>query len=291
MNVTCKPVYKMTMAGELILYFLSEIPGIGYQVPEGDIDLGRELVAPAEGFVWALVDGEPVLLADHRGMVYSTATGKPQQFDALGELPEGLTLDPRPSPAHAWTNGQWAVSAELVAQLRAEAAAKTWELIKAERDRRKEAGFKVGGEWVHSDLFSRSQWLGLKDNARDALAAGGSMGDVLHDSDGKVIAWKMLDGSFVQVTAQLAFDVVAAVTRSDMAIFTVAELHNARMRAAEDPAAYDYTTDWPLSYAESAEIQPVDPETIPPVDPEPEVPDEPEPAPETPPDPVEEGPQ
>lgn len=270
---------------------LTPVPGVGIQKPDNAIELGAELAAPAEGFVWALVEGEPQLLADHRGMVYSTVTGEAQQYSALGELPEGLTIEPRPSRAHAWTGGQWEVSAELVAQLHAEAEAKAWELIKAERDRRKEAGFKVGGEWVHSDLFSRSQWLGLKDNARDALAVGGAMGDVLRDSDGKVIAWKMLDGTFAQVTAKLAFDVVAAVTRSDMAIFTVAEQHNARMRAAEDPAAYDYTTDWPLSYAESAEIQPVDPETIPPVDPEPEVPDEPEPAPETPPDPVEEGPQ
>jgi len=283
MNVTCKPVYKMTMAGELILYFLSEIPGIGYQVPEGDIDLGRELVAPAEGFVWALVDGEPVLLADHRGTVYSTATGKPQQFDALGELPEGLTLDPRPSPAHAWTDGQWTVSAELVAQLRAEAAAKTWELIKAERERRTLAGFSVGAEWVHSDLFSRSQWLGLKDNARDALAGGATMTDQLRDDKGKLIAWKMLGGSFVPVTVQLAFDVVAAVTRSDIAIFKAAEQHGAAMRTAEDPSAYDYSAGWPQTYAESVQIPPVEPETIPPVDPEP--------SPESLPDPEEEAPQ
>lgn len=262
---------------------LTEVPGIGCQMPDNAVELPGVLPDPANGYVWAMLGTEPVELLDRRGTVYSTASGAAQQHNVLGELPEGLTADPRPSPVHAWTGGQWEISAELVAQLHAEAEAKAWELIKAERDRRKEAGFKVGGEWVHSDLFSRSQWLGLKDSARDALAVGGAMGDVLRDSDGKVIAWKMLDGTFAQVTAKLAFDVVAAVTRSDMAIFTVAEQHNARMRAAEDPTAYDYTTDWPLSYAESAEIQPVDPETIPPVDPDPET------DPESLPDPVEEG--
>lgn len=145
-----------------------------------------------------------------------------------------------------------------------------WDAIKGERDRRKDSGFKVGNEWVHSDLFSRSQWLGLKDNARDALAAGGTMESVLYDCDGLPIAWKMLDGSFVQVTAQLAFDVVAAVTRSDLAIFKAAEVHKATMLAAENPAAYNYSTGWPQTYAESVQILPVDPETIPPVDPEPE---------------------
>lgn len=152
----------------------------------------------------------------------------------------------------------------------AELQASAWELIKAERDRRKKAGFNAAGKWVHSDTFSRSQWLGLKDNARDTLAAGGTMADGLRDDEDKPIIWKMLDGSFVPVTAQLAFDVVAAVTRSDMAVFTAAETHNFYMRAAADPSAYDYTTAWPQSYAEWAQIQDQDPETIPPEDPEPE---------------------
>ena len=276
-------IYFIDPAGALVgPITLPMVPGIGCQMPEDAIDLGSELVAPEDGFVWALVEGEPVLLADHRGTVYSTASGDAQQFDALGELPEGLTLDPRPSPAHAWVEGQWQISADLVAQLHAEAEAKAWELIKAERDRRKKAGFNAAGKWVHSDTFSRSQWLGLKDNARDALANGGTMADGLSDDEGKPIIWKMLDGLFVPVTAQLAFDVVAAVTRADMAIFTAAETHNVHMRSAADPSAYDYTTGWPQSYAEWAQIQAQDPETIPPEDPAPETDPEqdPEPAPE-----------
>jgi len=264
-------IYLIDPAGALVgPITLPVVPGIGCQMPDDAIDLGSELVAPAEGFVWALLEGEPVLLADHRGTVYSTATGEAQQLDALGELPEGLALDPRPSLAHAWTDGSWQVDATLVAKLHSEAQASAWELIKAERDRRKKAGFNAAGKWVHSDTFSRSQWLGLKDNARDSLANGGTMADGLRDDEDKPIIWKMLDGSFVPVTAQLAFDVVAAVTRSDMAVFTAAETHNAYMRGAADPSAYDYTTDWPQTYAEWAAIQAQDPETIPPEDPAPE---------------------
>ncbi|MHC8342234.1 DUF4376 domain-containing protein [Pseudomonas sp. RT6P73] len=142
-----------------------------------------------------------------------------------------------------------------VAESRDLIKARVWAAIKAERDRRKEAGFQVGVQWVHSDLFSRSQWLGLKDNARDALAAGGGMGDALRDSEDNPVVWKMLDGSFVAVTAQLAFDVVATVTRSDIAMFTAAEVHNATMLLSADPARYDYTSDWPPSYAEWAAAQ------------------------------------
>lgn len=153
----------------------------------------------------------------------------------------------------------WAFDGERftapVAESRATVEAAVWTAIKAERDRRKEAGFQVGVRWVHSDLFSRSQWLGLKDNARDALAAGGGMGDGLRDSEDNPVVWKMLDGSFVAVTAQLAFDVVAAVTRSDIAVFTAAEVHNATMLLSADPARYDYTSDWPPSYTEWAAAQ------------------------------------
>lgn len=264
---------------------LSVIPGVGCQMPENAVELAGELAAAPDGYVWAMVAGALLKTKDNRGTVYSTATGEPQLYSELGNLPKGLTTKPRPSLAYSWSGGEWKIDSALVAQLKEEAQAVAWENIKAERDRRKEAGFKVGDSWVHSDLFSRSQWLGLKDNARDALAAGGTMGGVLRDSDGQVIIWKMLDGAFAEVTAQLAFDVVASVTRSDMAIFKAAETHSAHMRAAADPSAYDFTDGWPETYAESVKILPVEPETIPPVEPDPVPAQEPEPEAPADPDP------
>jgi hypothetical protein len=230
------------------------VPGIGPQVPENTLTLRLPLDAAPDGYVWALVDDKPALRLDHRGVVYSTATGAAEQFTVLGELPEGLTREPRPSATHAWIDGSWQVSAELVATKHATEQARAWLAIKDERDRRSIAGVKVGTLWVHSDLFSRNQWLGLKDDARDVLAAGGAMTDTLIDDEGQAINWKTLGGTFVTVTAQLAFDVVAAVKCSDIAIFTVAEQHNAAMRAAEVPTDYDFTAYWPQSYAEWAEV-------------------------------------
>lgn len=142
---------------------------------------------------------------------------------------------------------------------RAQSIDAAWQGIKAERESRTLAGVNVGTHWVHSDVFSRSQWLGLKDNARDALDAGSTMDDVLRDDKGNPIIWKMLGGAFVQVTSQLAFDVVAAVTYSDMVIFAVAEQHSAAIREAHAPAAYDFTADWPQTYAEWLETVPEDP--------------------------------
>lgn len=122
-----------------------------------------------------------------------------------------------------------------------------WEYIKAERDRRKTGGFKVGTLWFHSDVDSRIQHLGLKDKARDLIAAGGAMTDNLVIL-GQPVRWKTMDGSFTNVTAQLAFDIVAAAGDLDAQLFAVAETHRAAMAAAADPAAYDFSTGWPETF-------------------------------------------
>lgn len=124
-----------------------------------------------------------------------------------------------------------------------------WEAIKDERDRRKAGGVKIGEHWFHSDDGSRIQWLGLKDQARDAIAAGGSNDTVLQRL-GRDIMWKTMSGSFVPATAGLAFAVVNAVGDLDAGAFGAAEQHRVAMEAAADPAAYDYSAGWPPIYGE-----------------------------------------
>lgn len=94
---------------------LPVIPGIGIQVPSNAIQLSARLAEPAAGKVWALVGGQPQQLADHRGQVYSTNTGEPLKHTALGVLPAGLTLEPRPSPDHSWNGSAWDFDADLQA--------------------------------------------------------------------------------------------------------------------------------------------------------------------------------
>ncbi len=126
-----------------------------------------------------------------------------------------------------------------------------WENIKAERDNRKSGGFKVkiGGvdKWFHSDPDSRIQHLGLKDKARDLIASGGSLAGKLTVL-GQSVRWKTMDGSFVEITAQIAFDIVAAAGDLDAQLFTAAEQHRVAMEASANRAAYDYSTGWPSSY-------------------------------------------
>ena len=96
---------------------LPVVPGIGCQMPDDAIDLGSELVAPAEGYAWALVDSEPVLLADHRGTVYSTESGESRSHTVLGDLPEGLTTLEWPGRFYVWAGDGWTL--DQAAQLEA----------------------------------------------------------------------------------------------------------------------------------------------------------------------------
>lgn len=118
-----------------------------------------------------------------------------------------------------------------------------WERIKAERDRRTETGgcaVTVSGvdKWFHSDKLSRSKLLGL---VLSALSGNGLPAG---------LKWKTMDGSYVEMTAVLAAQVVSASTLSDIAIFTAAEAHNAAMESAIDPSAYDFSSDWPKMFGE-----------------------------------------
>lgn len=84
------------------------IPGLGVQLPSNAIHLAT-LPEPSAGHVWALRDGSPRQLRDQRGTYYRTATGERVEHVELGDLPEGLTTEPRPSQFHAWDGSGWAL--------------------------------------------------------------------------------------------------------------------------------------------------------------------------------------
>ena len=141
MNVNYKTVYIADLAGALSPCLLGETPGIGFQPPEGAIDLGYELAAPADGFVWTLLAGEPVQVRDYRGPVYSTATGAVQALEVLGDLPEGMTALPWPGPFHVWLNGAWQL--DQAAQLAAQAAETIADVLKERDSRLSIAGLRI----------------------------------------------------------------------------------------------------------------------------------------------------
>jgi hypothetical protein len=142
--------------------------------------------------------------------------------------------------------------AELDARILSATKENLWEEIKRIRDAKKNHGIKVvlsdGARWFHSDPDSRIQQLGLKDQARDVLAAGGAM-DTVMKKLGQDIWWKSLDpGDRVPMTCQLAFDLVEAIGNLDAMLFHVAEQHKAGMEASPDPASYNLDIGWPETF-------------------------------------------
>lgn len=103
---------------------IPEIPGLGPIRPSNSVDL-PELPPASPGHVWAYRDGQAVELLDARGTYYRVDTGERVDHEELGELPDGLTPDPRPGPYHAWLSGAWVL--DEAAQLAAvQAAERAW---------------------------------------------------------------------------------------------------------------------------------------------------------------------
>ena len=132
------------------------------------------------------------------------------------------------------TSGAWVITPRPLDPLATRQAAR-WGAIKAERDRRKEGGTKVGASWFHSDSDSRIQQLGLVIMGA-AIPAG--------------LQWKTLDGSFVTMTQTLAGQIFGATAASDQAIFGKAEQHKAAMMASSAPEQYDFLAGWPKIFGE-----------------------------------------
>lgn len=119
------PHYMQKPNGELIGPLqLPVVPGHGVMAPTGAIEL-PELPAPRPGHVWVYRDDQAVELPDQRGAYYSTASGEQVEHSELGDLPEGLTPEPRPSQHHVWQGGAWVLD-EAAQAAAAQAAERAW---------------------------------------------------------------------------------------------------------------------------------------------------------------------
>lgn len=127
---------------------------------------------------------------------------------------------------------------ELDTYMLEEARQAKWELIKAERERRRQAGVLVSGHWYHSDDTSRIQHIGL-------LLMGQNMP--------VGIMWKTMPNNFVEMTPALAVTIFNVIGQKDMQIFASAEQHRQQLLASPDPDAYDHLNTapaWPQVFGE-----------------------------------------
>ncbi len=190
--------------------------------------IGVNQTAVGDGVKWTVVD-------DYRGTVYYLPDGSRHEISDLGIVPP-LNSTPTPPPE---------TNSAIIARKKP--------AIETERARRWRGGFSmlIDGvtKWFHSDEFSLVQYIGLKDAARDVLAAGGTMNDSLLIA-GQPVSWSTMDGSFVMMTVKVAFDLVAACRAQQSAIFAASVQHKMALENSTDPASYDTALNWPPVFGE-----------------------------------------
>lgn len=130
---------------------------------------------------------------------------------------------------------------ELDAKILQSVRKRVWQNIQIARDHYQHAGIKVGTDWFHSDESSRIQQISLV-----------MMGANLPTG----IMWKTMQGTFVQMTPTLASQIFQATAISDQIIYARAEAHRQSMILSSNPANYDYSSGWPLTYEDSPEAAP-----------------------------------
>ena len=108
--------------------------------------------------------------------------------------------------------------------------------IKAERDRRKFNGVFVSGKWIHSDTYSRTQWLGM----------------VLMGASIPAISWTTMDGTSITTSQALAGAVFQGTATLDATLFAYAKSLIDAVQASNDPASVDITPGWPATYEGAA---------------------------------------
>ena len=202
---------------------LTIIPEDGAVYVDGSATLGLTITAPLDvrALQWSGASG----WVEH-------STGEPNQ--QITELP-------------AWALDAVELRSSHLADLAAEAAAAAAQAayaaahpthaviraaIKAERDRRKFNGVFVSGKWIHTDTYSRTQWMGM----------------VMMGASVPAIEWTTMDGTSITTSQALAGAVFQATATLDATLFAYAKSLIAAVDASSDPASVDITTGWPATF-------------------------------------------
>ena len=104
--------------------------------------------------------------------------------------------------------------------------------IRAERDRRKFNGVFVSGKWIHTDTYSRTQWMGM----------------VMMGASVPSIEWTTMDNTSITTSQALAGAVFQATATLDSTLFAFAKSLIDTVNASSDPTSVDITTGWPATF-------------------------------------------
>ena len=150
---------------------------------------------------------------------------------------------PKPDRFYEWdeTSKQWVVNETLYKKALEDLRALLWESIKAYRLFKSADGTLVTSiqKWAHTDEVSQTTYTRAKDYLE------------LHPEE--IIKWKMLDGSFVKVSAELLKEICSKVFQVGQEAFIAAEKHRYNISLINDIdqlEKYNYKTNWPTTYSD-----------------------------------------
>lgn len=153
---------------------------------------------------------------------------------AIDPLTQTVTRDGCEQVDGEWRY-KWRVDALTVEQIEANLTAlraSKVAAIKAERDRRKFNGVLVSAKWIHTDTYSRTQWMGM----------------VMMGASVPAIEWTTMDGTSITTSQALAGAVFQATATLDATLFAYTKSLIAAVDASSDPASVDITTGWPATF-------------------------------------------
>mgnify|MGYP003399788668 CR=1 FL=1 len=154
---------------------------------------------------------------------------------------------PKPDKFYEWGEAtkQWVVNETLYKKALEDLRALLWESIKAYRLFKSTDGTLVSSinKWAHTDEVSQITYTRAKDYLE------------LHPDE--TVNWKMLDGYFVKISADLLKEICSNVFYVGQEAFIAAEKHKHKISLINDIGQleeYDYKTGWPTTYSDTIEV-------------------------------------
>ena len=154
---------------------------------------------------------------------------------------------PKPDKFYEWEEAtkQWVVNETLYKNALEDLRALLWERIKAHRLFKSADGTLVPSinKWAHTDEVSQITYTRAK--------------DYLELNPDQTIDWKMLDGSFVKISADLLKEICSKVFQVGQEAFIAAEKHKYNISLINDIGQleeYGYKTGWPPTYSDTIEV-------------------------------------
>ena len=123
-------------------------------------------------------------------------------------------------------------STDYIAKVKSDYKLELIEKVKQKRDLVKFQGVFISNKWIHTDTYSRTQWMAM----------------VMMGANLPIVSWTTMDKSTINTSQTLAMQVFQGVAIQDSLIYSVSSTHISNILALDDAYGYDILTGWPTTF-------------------------------------------